>query len=62
MKRYQVKMFGAVSNGRALCTEAVQKAIDCAHENGEAKDLEYPTQQMLGWTAGVYTYLCLQAK
>ena len=31
-------------------------------ENGEAKDLEYPTQQMLGWTAGVYTYLCLQAK
>ena len=25
-------------------------------ENGHAKDLEYPTQQMLGWTAGVYRY------
>lgn len=25
-------------------------------ENGEAKDLEYPTQEMLGWTAGVYRY------
>lgn len=25
-------------------------------ENGEAKDLEYPTQRMLGWTAGVYRY------
>ncbi|MBE5742587.1 MAG: hypothetical protein E7360_04645 [Clostridiales bacterium] len=23
---------------------------------GEAKDLEYPTQKMLGWTAGVYRY------
>ena len=26
-------------------------------ENGNAPDLEYPTQPMLGWTAGVYTYL-----
>ena len=26
-------------------------------ENGQAKDLEYPTQKMLGWTAGVYRYL-----
>ncbi len=25
-------------------------------ENGQAKDLEYPTQEMLGWTAGVYRY------
>ena len=25
-------------------------------ENGAAKDLEYPTQMMLGWTAGVYRY------
>lgn len=25
-------------------------------ENGNAADLEYPTQQMLGWTAGVYEY------
>ena len=26
-------------------------------ENGNAADLEYPTQPMLGWTAGVYNYL-----
>ena len=25
-------------------------------ENGAAPDLEYPTQKMLGWTAGVYQY------
>jgi alpha,alpha-trehalase len=25
-------------------------------ENGNAPDLEYPTQMMLGWTAGVYRY------
>lgn len=25
-------------------------------ENGNATDLEYPTQQMLGWTAGVFRY------
>lgn len=25
-------------------------------ENGSAADLEYPTQQMLGWTAGVYNF------
>ena len=29
-------------------------------ENGQAEDLEYPTQPMLGWTAGVYTYLAAQ--
>ena len=29
-------------------------------ENGQAADLEYPTQPMLGWTAGVYTYLSAQ--
>lgn len=27
-------------------------------ENGEAKALEYPTQEMLGWTAGVYKFFC----
>lgn len=26
------------------------------NENGYAKELEYPTQKMLGWTAGVYRY------
>ena len=26
-------------------------------EEGNAPDLEYPTQKMLGWTAGVYRYL-----
>ncbi|MBR2385618.1 MAG: hypothetical protein IKA99_08450 [Clostridia bacterium] len=31
-------------------------------EDGEAKDLEYPNQQMLGWTAGVYRYFCMQDK
>lgn len=31
-------------------------------ENGAAKDLEYPTQKMLGWTAGVYRYLSEQKK
>lgn len=29
-------------------------------ENGQAKDLEYPTQKMLGWTGGVYRYFSLQ--
>ena len=29
-------------------------------ENGEAADLEYPTQKMLGWTAGVYQYFFMQ--
>ena len=28
-------------------------------ENGEAKDLEYPTQKMLGWTGGVYRFFTL---
>lgn len=31
-------------------------------EDGEAKDLEYPNQQMLGWTAGVYRYFNLKNK
>lgn len=31
-------------------------------EDGEAKDLEYPNQQMLGWTAGVYRYFSLKNK
>ena len=29
-------------------------------ENGNAKDLEYPTQKMLGWTAAVYRYFVAQ--
>ena len=29
-------------------------------EDGEAKDLEYPNQKMLGWTAGVYRYFSMQ--
>ena len=31
-------------------------------ENGPAADLEYPTQKMLGWTAGTYRYFSLQSK
>jgi len=31
-------------------------------ENGAAADLEYPTQQMLGWTAGIYRYFVEQGK
>ena len=31
-------------------------------ENGPAADLEYPTQKMLGWTAGVYRYFVAQTK
>ena len=31
-------------------------------ENGPAAELEYPTQPMLGWTAGTYRYFSLQDK
>ena len=31
-------------------------------ENGRAADLEYPTQPMLGWTAGTYRYFSIQKK
>lgn len=31
-------------------------------ENGRAAELEYPTQPMLGWTAGVYNYLYAEEK
>ena len=31
-------------------------------ENGPAEDLEYPTQQILGWTAGVYRHFVAQSK
>ena len=31
-------------------------------ENGQAADLEYPTQTMLGWTAGTYRYFSMQNK
>ncbi len=34
MRKYNVKEFGAVTDGKTLCSQAVQKAIDCAHENG----------------------------
>ena len=32
------------------------------NENGAAQDLEYPTQKMLGWTAGTYRYFSGQGK
>lgn len=31
---YNIKDFGAVADGRTLCTESIQKAIDACHENG----------------------------
>ena len=31
---YNVMEFGAVADGKTLCTKAVQKAVDYAHENG----------------------------
>ena len=34
MKRYSVEAFGAVADGKTLCTQAVQKAVDFCHENG----------------------------
>ncbi len=34
MRKYNVKEFGAVADGKTLCSQAVQKAIDCAYENG----------------------------
>ena len=34
MKRYSVEGFGAVADGKTLCTQAVQKAVDFCHENG----------------------------
>ncbi len=34
MRRYYVKAYGGVTDGKALCTEAVQKAIDECHANG----------------------------
>ena len=32
--KYRVRDFGAVADGATLCSKAVQKAIDYAHENG----------------------------
>ena len=34
MKIYSVKEFGAVADGITLCSEAVQKTVDCCHANG----------------------------
>ena len=31
---YNIKDFGAVADGRTLCTESIQKAIDACHEHG----------------------------
>ena len=31
---YNIKDFGAVADGRTLCTESIQKAIEVCHENG----------------------------
>ena len=31
---YNIKDFGAVADGRTLCTESIQKSIDTCHENG----------------------------
>ncbi len=34
MKTYLVNDFGAVADGKTLCTQAVQAAVDTCHENG----------------------------
>ncbi len=34
MKKYLVKDFGAVADGKNLCTKAAQKAVDECHKNG----------------------------
>jgi len=34
VKIYSVKEFGAVADGITLCSEAVQKTVDCCHANG----------------------------
>ncbi len=34
MKKYNVNDFGAVADGKTLCTSAVQKAVDVCSENG----------------------------
>ena len=31
---YNIKDFGAVADGRTLCTESIQRAIDACYENG----------------------------
>ena len=42
--------------------DQLQKICSPLAENGAAADLEYPTQQMLGWTAGIYRYFVEQGK
>lgn len=34
MKKYQVEDFGAIADGKTLCTEAVQKAVDACSKDG----------------------------
>lgn len=60
--------YGLVEQAAELCenyTTLLEKTYEKTgtlweryDENGFAPTLEYPTQVMLGWTAGVYNYLC----
>ena len=34
MKKYNVKEFGAVADGKTLCTKAVQNAVDYCYMHG----------------------------
>ena len=62
-----LKNYGEQERAAELCrnyTELLSNTFDKTGflwerytEDGNAPDLEYPTQKMLGWTAGVYRYL-----
>ncbi|MBR2337358.1 MAG: hypothetical protein IKA61_05405 [Clostridia bacterium] len=62
-----LKNYGENERADELCrnyTELLSNTYDKTEflwerytEDGNAPDLEYPTQKMLGWTAGVYRYL-----
>lgn len=32
---HNIKDFGAIADGKTLCTKAVQKAVDVCHANGD---------------------------